>query len=98
MRPSMSSESAASQSDVEWIIPELDAAHRKLPKQAIEEARRRREEVVPRLIEVLVAATGDARAGELREGQAPFFSLILLTEFKAKEALPAIVDAMSLPD
>jgi hypothetical protein len=43
------------------------------------------------------AATAQARAGEIREGHAPFFALFLLAEFRAREALPAVLEAISLP-
>jgi uncharacterized protein YecA (UPF0149 family) len=39
----------------------------------------------------------EARAGNLPEGDIHFFALFLLTEFQAKEALPAILDVFSLP-
>ena len=37
-------------------------------------------------------------ADEVPEGNAEFFALFLLTEFRAKEALPAILEVVSLPD
>jgi hypothetical protein len=52
--------------------------------------------MVPRLIEVLRQASADARAGNKPNGSA-FFALFLLAEFQAKEALPAILDAVTLP-
>ena len=83
--------------DLDKILLDLDTAGRELPVEAIREARRHRDAMVPRLIEVLQEASDEARSGEKREGQAPFFALFLLTEFRAKEALPAILEAVSLP-
>ncbi len=79
------------------ILAELDAAYHELPVEAIQEARRHRDAMAPRLIEVLRQASAAARSGKAPEGQAPFFALFLLAEFQAKEALPAILEAFSLP-
>jgi hypothetical protein len=89
--------SLADDADLEKIVSDLDSAGRELPVEAIHEARRYRNAIVPKLIEVLQQAAAAARSGEKREGQVPFFALFLLTEFQAKEALPAILEAVSLP-
>jgi len=83
--------------NLDKIVSDLDAAGWKLPVGAIREARRHRDAMVPKLIGVLQEASAEARSGGKREGQAPFFALFLLAEFKAKEALPAILEAVSLP-
>ena len=83
--------------DLDDIIWELDTAGRELPVEAIRQARRHREAIIPKLIAVLQAASAEARSGLDPDGQAPFFALFLLTEFQAKEALPAIIEAVSLP-
>jgi len=82
----------------EQILAVLERADRKLPVEAIEAAREQREQVVPLLIEVLRTATAEAKEGKEHEGHAPFFALFLLAEFGAKEALPAIVEALALPE
>lgn len=82
---------------VEAIVEALDTAGRKLPEAAIQAARQQRAEIIPKLIEVLQQATAAAREGPAPPRQAVFFALFLLAEFRAKEALPAIVDAFSLP-
>jgi len=79
------------------IVSDLDTAGRELPVVAIHEARKFRNEIVPKLIEILQEASAKARSGMKREGQSPFFALFLLTEFQAREALPAILEAVSLP-
>lgn len=78
------------------ILRDLDESV-SLPRTAILSARECREEITPRLIEALRDATARAAAGEVVEGSLPFYSLLLLIEFKAKEALPAILEALSLP-
>ncbi len=84
--------------DPERIIAELDAAFGRLPEAAIRESREHRDEMVPRLIQTIRDATVTVRAGGKGTGNAHFFALFMLTEFKAREALPVILEAMSLPD
>jgi hypothetical protein len=69
-----------------------------LPEQALRAAQRRREEITPRLIELIRQATAAARAGEPPDDNGLLFAIYLLTEFRASEALPAILEAVSLPD
>lgn len=79
------------------IMRELDAAARELPEDAIREAQKHRDQIVPRLIQSIRAATASAASGVKPEGNAHFFALFLLQEFRAAEALPAILEAISLP-
>jgi len=83
--------------ELDSVIAQLDAATKKLPRAAIQWTREHRDLAVPRLIEVIRSATASARAGKAPDGNAHFFALFLLTEFQAKEALPAIIEAVSLP-
>ncbi len=83
--------------ELDAAIAELDSATRKLPGKAIKWIREHRELAVPRLIEVIRAATAGAREGECTEGNAQFLAMFLLTELRAKEALPAILEAVCLP-
>jgi len=69
----------------------------KLPVAALRAAQEHRDLIIPRLIQALEDATQQIRAGASPETNAHFFALFLLTEFKATEALPAILDAISLP-
>lgn len=80
------------------IVAELDREYSGvLPEPAIRAAQRRREEVTPRLIDLIHKAAESVRAGDMPAGEGHLFALFLLTEFRAKEALPAILDAFSLP-
>ena len=89
--------SRAIAAELDRIVAELDAGVKKLPVEAIREAREHRDLMVPRLIEVLRDATSAAREGDIPEGNAHFFAIFLLTEFQAEEALPVILEAFSLP-
>lgn len=86
-----------SQATLDRIMRDLDAATTELPEDAIREARKHRDEIIPRLIRAIHEATARAASGETVEGNAHFFALFLLTEFRAKEGLPAIQEAISLP-
>jgi hypothetical protein len=79
------------------IVRELDAPSRELPERALRAAQRRRAEITPRLIQALQDATARAASGQEVQGNLYFFALFLLAEFGAKEALPAILEAISLP-
>src|SRR5215210_1593654 len=81
---------------IERILEELD--REKLPRQAILAARENREAIIPRLIEVLSNAIADAEQGTLPDGHAAWLSLMLLTEFRVREALPAFRRLLSLDD
>ncbi|MEX0679115.1 MAG: DUF1186 domain-containing protein [Pirellulales bacterium] len=85
------------QATLDRIMRDLDAATTELPEDAIREARKHRDEIIPRLIRAIHEAAARAASGETVEGNAHFFALFLLTEFRAKEGLPAIQEAISLP-
>jgi hypothetical protein len=80
------------------IMAELDAGVDKLPEDALRLAKQYRDEITPRLIQAIRDATALVAADKPLEGEAHFFALFLLSEFRAKEALPAILEAVSLPD
>jgi hypothetical protein len=81
------------------IIAELDQVYNgKLPEGAIRAAQQRREEITPRLIDLVRKATDAVRSGgRAPPGNGHLFALYLLTEFSARSALPAILEAVSLP-
>ncbi len=83
--------------ELDLIVRDLDASRGKLPRATIQAARRHRDQIIPRLIGALQQTVECARNGEKVEGNVAFFSLFLLGEFRAREALPAILDAISLP-
>jgi hypothetical protein len=67
-----------------------------LPKEAIREVQRRRDEMVPELIELLEAGTAQVPLGKFELGEGPFFAFMLLIEFEAESACDAIFRAISL--
>jgi len=80
------------------IIERLDQPHDGvLPEGAIRAAQQCSRAITPRLIELIRSATHCVRAGDDPPGNGHFFALFLLAEFRAKEALPAILEAISLP-
>src|SRR5579872_2260356 len=90
--------SSVATSSLDDIIAELDRdCRRKLPESAIRAAQQRREEITPRLIDLIRKATDAVRSGAAPGGDGHLFALYLLTEFRAKAALPAILEALSLP-
>jgi hypothetical protein len=83
--------------DLDQLMAELDTGMEEFPEGVLRRAQANRDLVAPRLIEVLRSATAAARNGEVPEGNAHLFALFLLAEFRAREALPAILEAISLP-
>ena len=80
------------------IIAELDRDYTGvLPIKALRQAQQNRKEIIPRLIELIRKATIEVRAGRIPTSSGHLFALYLLTEFRSTEALPAILEAVSLP-
>lgn len=84
---------------IEKVIADLDRDFDgTLPEEALREAQRRGDEIVPHLIELVRKATALIReGGERPAGSGHLFAVYLLAEFQAKESLPAIVESLSLP-
>ena len=89
---------AAATLDLDALIRDLDAGIDELPEAALRQCQRHSELVTPRLIETIEEATRLAKEGTVRQGNAHFFALFLLTEFRAKQALPAILESIALPE
>lgn len=87
-----------SELDVATVMAGLDGPWNVLPEETLRTIQRRRDEFIPALIQAIRDATAKIRAGEAVAGSRHFYALFLLTEFRAKEALPAIMEAISLPD
>ncbi len=82
---------------LDQILRDLDRAEGDLPTEAIRAAQHHRAQIVPLLIRAIRDASARAAAGDVPPGNAHFHALFLLTEFRSTEALPAIVEAISLP-
>lgn len=83
--------------DVERIVTGLKDCHSAIPREAIEQARRQREAIVPRLIDELNAIVAAARRGILPDGPFTNIASYLLSEFQAREALPTLLELITLP-
>lgn len=86
------------ESTLDRVMAELDAGTDALPEDALRLAKQYREQITPRLIQAIRDATAQTAAGKPPKGNAHFFALFLLSEFSAKEALPAILESVSLRD
>ncbi|MCE9544449.1 MAG: DUF1186 domain-containing protein [Planctomycetia bacterium] len=89
---------AAGEVDLDAILQGLEAEDGELPEAAILAARGHSAAITPKLIEAIETATATLRRGEPFDGNLPFYAFYLLGEFRATEALPAIVEALSLPE
>jgi hypothetical protein len=83
--------------ELDRLVASLNSGEEKLPVEAIAEVREHRDLMIPKLIEVLRDVTSAARAGDARKGNAHFFAIFLLTEFRAEESFTVILEAFSLP-
>jgi len=88
----------ATQLDVDQILAGLDVElGASLPEESIRAAQQRREEIIPGLIDLMHRATEQIRRGEEVDTNGHFYALYLLAEFRAGQALPAVIEAISLP-
>lgn len=78
------------------LVQKLRVLHGVLPKEAIREIQRRRDEMVPSLIEILEEGIERIRAGDVSNDNGSFFSFILLIEFKAELASDVFFRAIVL--
>lgn len=69
-----------------------------LPKEAIRQAQKHSELMIPRLIRILEETAAVAAEMDSSRNNAHFFALHLLAESGAEEAFPAIRKVLSLPD
>ena len=100
MTATVSSGSAATRSsspEVVAILSGLDCSDLEKVQQAIRDARRRRAEVIPALIDALRQIAEQARAGHVEHRPLLPVGLCLLTEFQAVEALPVVIEILTLP-
>lgn len=60
-------------------------------------AQQQRDRVVPALVQLIDDVVSEQQAGRLPDGRGHEFALMLLAEFRAKEALPALLRTLRLP-
>lgn len=82
---------------LDGIMARLDAEHGVLQEEALCQARQQREAIIPRLIDSIRAAADEAKNADCVEGSTHICALFLLWEFRATEALDAVVEALSVP-
>ncbi len=82
--------------DLNQLIADLDEAIDTVPVEAIRAAQRHRELVIPRFIELLRESAEKVAAGDQMQGNSQVFAMLLLTEFRATEAWPAIHQTLTL--
>ena len=80
------------------IIAGIDAPFGELPVRAIRAAQKRRDRIIPSLVQLIERGVQETREGRKPERNGCFFAFFLLIEFRAAEAFETIVRAVSLPD
>lgn len=83
--------------DPETIVRELTRVQEGLPEEAMRAAQQQRDRVVPALVKLIDDVASEQQAGRLPDGRGHEFALMLLAEFRAKEALPALLRTLRLP-
>lgn len=83
--------------DVAEVLAGLDGPWNVLPEETLRTIQRHRAVFIPHLIAAIRDANSKALAGETVAGSRHFYALPLLTEFRAREALPAIMELLALP-
>ena len=85
--------------EIQEIISKLEYYDGTFPREALEAAIEKKEEIIPKLLEFLELTIKEAE--EFRdetEFQAHIFAMFLLAEFREKKAFPLLLDFFSLPD
>jgi hypothetical protein len=84
--------------EIQEILDELQYCTGKFPRQALQEALARREEITAPLLKILEDAGRDTEILNQEEYMAPIFAMYLLAQFREKQAYPLIVGLLSVPD
>ena len=82
---------------IRYIVFKFHHVECVFPKQAVLDARRHRDLIIPSLIEIIRNDTAYARFGIISDG-AIQFAAHLLAEFQAKEALPFVFESLSITE
>lgn len=84
--------------EIDSILKELDKNRGYFPREAIEEAIRRREEITPHLMCALQeAAEGSAGSKDEEASFLPLYAIFLLAQFRKRRAYPLIMELCKLP-
>ena len=82
---------------ISFIVYQFHNVQRIFPKQAVLDARKHRDLIIPSLIEIVRNETAYGRFGIISDGTIQF-AVHLLAEFQAKEALPFVFESLSLTE
>ena len=84
--------------ELEEILNELATYTGEFPKTAVEEAIEAKEEITPKLLEVLENTIEQARNNTLDpDAMGHIYALYLLSQFKESKAYPLLIEILSLP-
>ena len=84
--------------EIDSILKELEQNPGYFPREAIEEAIRRREEITPHLMQALQeAAEGSEVSMDGEASFLPLYALFLLAQFRERRAYPLIMNLCKLP-
>jgi hypothetical protein len=97
--PSTQDSSREDHEDLAALLAELnDPSNKGFPEEALRKVQARRDEAIPFLMASIQEAITQVRHGENPSGDLYFHAIYLLAEFQAREALPILVEALSLPE
>src|SRR5262245_10637850 len=82
---------------VEEILNALSHKDNKFPREALEQATDRKEEITPRLLNILERVADDPDWAIRQESSAYLYAFYLLAQFREARAYPLIVRIASLP-
>ena len=88
----------ADMKEIGGILIQFEHVDHQFPMYAVRRARACRETIIPSLIELIRRATAYARYNVPVRGCLNLFAIHLLAEFQAKEALPFVLESLSLTD
>jgi len=88
---------AALHMTVEEILKALSHKDNKFPREALEQATARKDEITPHLLKILERVADDPDEALDREDAAYLYALYLLAQFRETRAYPLIVRIASLP-
>ena len=84
--------------EVKEIISQLETFDGSFPKEALEAAIERKEEIIPELLKMLKYTVENAEKAATDEYWGHTYALYLLAQFGNKEAYPLFIELLSLPD
>ncbi|MBT7463549.1 MAG: DUF1186 domain-containing protein [Bacteroidetes bacterium] len=84
--------------EVKEIISQLETFDGSFPKEALEAAIERKEEIIPELLKMLKYTVENAEKAATDEYWGHTYALYLLAQFGNKEAYPLFIELLSLPN